>query len=39
MIEAAECHELPFAQVAGAAELVDGTAALQPVVGLPLDAA
>ena len=39
LIEAAECYELPFAQVAGAAELVDGTAALQPVAGLPLDAA
>jgi HprK-related kinase A len=42
LIEAAECYELPFAQAAGAAELVDGITELQHVAGvagLPLDAA
>jgi hypothetical protein len=39
MIEASECYELPFAHATAAAELVDGLAVLQPVAGLPLDAA
>jgi HprK-related kinase A len=39
LIETAECYELPFAQVAAAAELVDGFAERQLVTGLPLDAA
>jgi len=39
LIEASECHELPFAHAMAAAELVDGLAELEPVAGLPLDAA
>jgi HprK-related kinase A len=39
VIETAECYELPFAQAAVAAELVDGLAELRAVTGLPLDAA
>jgi HprK-related kinase A len=39
LIETSECYELPFAQAATAAELVDGLAEFQPAVGLPLDAA
>jgi HprK-related kinase A len=39
LIEAAECYELPFAHAMAAAELVDGLAELQPVTGLPLNAA
>jgi HprK-related kinase A len=39
LIEAAECYELPFAQAAAAAELVDSLAEHQPMASLPLDAA
>jgi HprK-related kinase A len=39
LIDTAECYELPFAQAAGAAELVDGMAGLQPVAGVPIHAA
>ena len=39
LIEAADCYELPFDQLATAARLVDGLAELQPVLGCPLDAA
>ncbi len=39
LIDTSECYELPFAQATGAAELIDGMAELQPVLGLPLDAA
>jgi len=39
LIETSECYDLPFAQAAAAAALVDGLAVLQPVAGLPLDAA
>ena len=39
LIEAAECYELPFDQLATAAGLVDGLAELQPVLSCPLDAA
>ena len=39
VIEMAECYELPFAEAVVAADLVDRLAALEPVVGLPLDAA
>jgi HprK-related kinase A len=39
LIEMTECYELPFAQAVGAAELVDGLAAPQPVANVPLDAA
>jgi HprK-related kinase A len=39
LIEAAECYELPFDQLATAARFVDGLAALKPVMGCPLDAA
>jgi HprK-related kinase A len=39
LIEAAECYELPFDQLATATGLVDGLAELQPVLGCPLDAA
>jgi HprK-related kinase A len=39
LIETAECYELPFAQAVAAADLVDSLAELQPVAGLPLDAA
>jgi HprK-related kinase A len=39
MIEASECYELPFAHAMSAAELIDGLAELQPVAGVPLDAA
>jgi HprK-related kinase A len=39
LIETADCYELPFAQAAAAAELIDGLAELRPVVGQPLNAA
>lgn len=39
LIETAECYDLPFAQAAAAAEMVDGLAERQLVTGLPLDAA
>jgi HprK-related kinase A len=39
LIAASECFELPFADAAAAAELLDGLVELQPVAELPLDAA
>ena len=39
LIETAGCYELPFAQAVAAAELVDTLAEVEPVAGLPLDAA
>ncbi len=39
LIQKAECYELPFTEAVAAAELVEGLAELQPVAGMPLDAA
>jgi hypothetical protein len=39
LIDTAECYELPFAQAAGAAGLIDDMAEVQTVAGVPLNAA
>jgi HprK-related kinase A len=39
LIETADCYELPFAQAAVAAQLVDGLTEFQPAAAVPLDAA
>jgi len=39
LVEASQCYELPFAEVAAAAELVDSLAEFAPAASLPVDAA
>ena len=39
LVEACQCYELPFAEAAAAAELVDSLVAFQPAAILPVDAA
>jgi HprK-related kinase A len=39
LVEGTQCYELPFAEVAAAAELVDNLAEFQPAASLPVDAA